>query len=280
MDLALPSTARDAATRDLGTLLREWRAARRLSQSSLAADAELSNRHLSCIENGKARPSRDVVERLAAALDVPLRERNVLLLAAGYAPGYSESSLDQPGLARIRHAIQCILAQQEPYPAFVLNRRWDILSANAAAERVGAFAIGGPSRHANMIRQFFDPDDMRRAVENWEEIASDLLRHLHERVATAPTDFAARALLDDVLRYPGVPANWRRRDVATAPSPIMSTTQRRGDTVLRFFSTITTFGTPRDVTLDELHIECCYPLDRDTERACAALARGEVVANA
>jgi transcriptional regulator with XRE-family HTH domain len=264
-----------SVTRDLGVLLREWRTARRLSQSDLATDAELSNRHLSCIETGKSRPSRDVIERLADALDIPLRERNALLLAAGYAPAYRETSLDQPELARIRQAIHCILAQQEPYPAFVLDRRWDILSANGAAVRINAYVMGGPSRHDNMIRQFFDPDDLRRAIGNWDEIAGELLRHLHERVATVPTDLGAKALLDEVLRYPGVPVHWRRRDVATAPLPIMTTVLRRGDQQLRFFSTITTFGTPRDVTLDELHIECCFPVDRETELACAALARDE-----
>lgn len=269
---ALP---RDPAVRDLGVLLREWRGARRLSQSDLAADADLSNRHLSFIETGRSRPSRDVVERLADALDLPLRDRNGLLLAAGYAPAYRETSLDEPEFARIRRAIDFILAQQEPYPAFVLDRCWNILAANAAALRVTGAAMGGPSRHANMIRQFFDPDDVRRVVDTWEEIAGALLRHLQERVATVPTDHAARALLDDVLRYPGIPAHWRRRDVATAPRPVMSTVLRHEGGLLSFFSTITTFGTPRDITLDELHIECCFPLDRETELVCAALARAD-----
>lgn len=260
-------------TRDLGVLLREWRSARRLSQAALAAEAGLSNRHLSCIETGKSRPGREAIGRLADALEMPLRERNRLLVAAGYAPAYRESALDTPELARVRRAIDCILSQQEPYPAFVLNRRWDILSENRAATRVNAFVLHGrPSRHRNVIRQFFDPDDLRPAVANWDEVAGELLRHLHELVATTPSDLRAKALLDEALRYPGVPVHWRRRDPTLARSPMLTTVLRRGDRQLSFFSTITTFGTPWDITIDELHIECCYPCDPQTEALCARLA--------
>lgn len=261
-------------SRELGVLLREWRAARRLSQSDLAAGANLSNRHLSYIETGKATPSREAVLRLADALEMPLRERNALLTAAGYAPMYGEVALDQPELAEVKRAIDCILAQQEPYPAFVMNRRWDILWANRAAARVNAFAMRGrPSRHANMIRQFFDPGDLRAAVANWEEIAEQLLRHLYHLVATVPTDLGAKALLEEALRYPGVPAHWRRRDPAAVRPQMLATVLQRDERRLRFFSTITTFGTPWCVTVDELHIESCFPVDRETEAFCSELAR-------
>jgi len=170
-------------TPQVGTVLREWRAARRLSQLGLALDAGISTRHLSCIETGKAQPSRDVVTRLADALDMPLRERNALLVAAGYAPRYPETALATPELAQVRRAIEFILAQQEPYPAFVLNRRWDVLMANDAAMRVNGYVMRGrASAHRNMIRQIFDPDDLRAAVANWEEVAGDLIHHLHAEV--------------------------------------------------------------------------------------------------
>lgn len=270
------AAARPPGLRDLGVLLREWRAARRLSQASLAEAADLSNRHLSCIETGKALPSRDALQRIADALEMPLRERNALLIAAGYAPAYRETALDRPELAQVRRAVECVLAQQEPYPAFVMNRRWDIVSANRAAQRVNAFVMEGrASRHDNMIRQFFDPQDLRAAVANWEEVAGELLRHLQNLVAAVPTDLAARALLDEALNYPDVPTHWRRRDVAATPSPMLGTVLRRGDTQLRFFSTITTFGTPWDITLDELHIESCFPADRETESHCAKLAAAD-----
>jgi hypothetical protein len=207
---------------------------------------------------------------------MPLRERNALFMAAGYAPKYPETSLSTPELAQVRRAIEFILKQQEPYPAFVLNRHWDILMANQAAARVGGFVMRGrASAHGNMIRQFFDPDDFRMAVGNWEEVAGDLIRHLHDEVAAAPSDTAARALLDEVLRYPGVPARWRLRDLGAAPTPLLTTVLRRDDQELRFFSTITTFGTPRDVTLDELRIECNFPMDDATAELCRRLARDE-----
>src|SRR5690606_34504125 len=128
-------------------------------------------------------------------------------LAAGYAPEYPETALDTPGLARMQRAIELILAQQEPYPAFLINRHWDVLMANEAAARVNAFMLGGrPSAHANMVRQFFDPDDLRGAVANWEEVAGEMIRHLHDHVAATPTDHVAKALLDEALSRPGVPA--------------------------------------------------------------------------
>jgi transcriptional regulator with XRE-family HTH domain len=256
----------------VGALLREWRAARRLSQLDLALEAEVSARHLSCVETGKAQPSRDMIERLADALEMPLRERNAMLMAAGYAPKYPETALGMPQLAQVRRAIEFILEQQEPYPAFVLNRRWDVLMANRAAARVADFVMRGrTSEHSNMIRQIFDPNDLRSVIVNWEEVAGDLLRHLHDDVAAAPSDTEARALLDEVLGYPGVPARWRTRELETAPQPLLTTIFRRDDQELRFFSTITTFGTPRDITLDELRIECVFPGDDATAELCRTL---------
>ncbi len=196
----------------LGMLLREWRAARRLSQLDLALEAGTSSRHLSYVETGKARPSRELIARLAETLAMPLREQNALLLAAGYAPHFPERSLETPELAPIRRAIDLILGQQEPYPAFVLNRRWDLLGANRAAVRLTGLLLGRAlPPGGNMIRMFFDPALLRPAVENWEEVAVDLLRHLHDEIAAFPSDRAAKELLEEALAYPGVPARWARR---------------------------------------------------------------------
>jgi len=257
-----------------GALLREWRAARRLSQLDLALEVGVSARHLSCIETGKAQPSRDMIARLADTLDMPLRERNALLVAAGYAPKYPETALGTPALAQIRRAIELILEHQEPYPAFVLNRHWDMVQTNRAAARVMSFLRGG-SAHANIMRQFFDPNDVRGIVVNWEEVAGDLIRHLHDEVAAAPSDAEARALLEEVLRYPGVPSQWRTRELGAAPPPLLTVVFRKDDRELRFFSTIATFGTPRDVTLDELRIECVFPADDATAQICRTLARDD-----
>ena len=263
-----------AAVSPVGALLREWRAARRLSQLALALDAGVSSRHLSYVESGKARPSREMIGRLAATLEMPLRERNALLVAAGHAPEHAESPLSAPALAAVREAVELIVAHQEPYPAFVLDRRWNVLRANRAAERVATLLCGG-SRHANMLHQFFDPTDLRAAVVNWEEVAADLLRHLHHEIARAPRDERARALLDEVLRYPGVPEGWRRRDPWAAPPPLLTVEFARDGRRLRFFSTITTFATPHDVTLEELRIECAFPADDATRAFCHAAASVE-----
>lgn len=262
-----------ASTPAVGRLLREWRTARRLSQLDLALAADVSTRHLSYMETGKAQPSREMLARLADALDLPLRERNALLVTAGYAPRYPETALTTPELERVRRAIDFILQQQEPFPAFVLNRRWDVLMANRAALRVNRFAMRErASAHDNMIRQIFDPQDLRPAIANWEEVAGDLIRHLHDAVAAAPSDHAARALLNEALAYPDVPARWRRREIDAAPLPLLTTVLRRDEHELRFFSTITTFATSRNVTIDELHIECCFPVDEATAALCRTLA--------
>ena len=277
MDRAHSQSPQARSGPQIGELLRQWRAARRMSQLALALEAGISARHLSCVETGKSQPSRDMVQRLADTFDVPLRERNALLIAAGYAPRYPETPLDTPELAQVRRALTFILEHQEPYPAFVLNRRWDVLRANEAAGRIATFLRGGTA-HANIVRQFFDPNDLRAVVANWPEIARDLIRHLHASVLAAPSDDAARALLDEALRYPGVPTEWRSRELGVTPSPLLTVVFRKDDRELRFFSTIATFGTPHDVTLDDLRIECTFPADEATADVCAALARGDAAA--
>lgn len=255
-----------------GSLIREWRAARRFSQLDLALEAGVSTRHLSCVETGKAEPSRELVVRLAAVLEMPLRERNALLVSAGYAPRYRETPLATPELAPVRRAIEFMLAQQEPYPAIVTNRHWDILMTNRALGRVFGALRDTPPIHGNIIRQVFDPDDMRPVIANWEEIAGDLIRHLHDEVAAAPSNGIARALLDEALAFPDVPDRWRTREPGATPTPLLTCTFRRGDLELSFFSTLATFGTPRDVTIEELRIECMFPADDATAHWCRTIA--------
>lgn len=256
----------------VGSLLREWRSSRRLSQLDLALEADISARHLSYIETGKSQPSRDMIARLSEVLDVPLRERNALLIAGGYAPTYRETALATGTLAPVRRALDFILEHQNPYPAFVMNRYWDVQMTNGAL--LGIFAAlkpGGP-RHSNILRQVFDPQDMRPFVGNWEEVAGDLIRHLHNEIHASPSDLRLRDLLDEVLSYPDVPSEWRMRQPSMGPLPLLTTVFRAGELELRFFSTLTTFGTTHDVTLDELRIECMFPADDATATQCRGLA--------
>ena len=244
-----------------------------MSQLDLSLAADMSTRHLSCIETGKAQPGRETLSRLADTLDMPLRERNSLLLAAGYAPQYPENPLVTPALERMRQAIELIVAHQEPYPAFVVNRHFDVLMANSAARRVNDLVMRGrQSSHSNLLRQVFDPDDFRQVIVNWTEVAQRFLRQLHSDIAAIPSDKAAQALLDEVLAYPDVPASWRVRDVEFEPAPVVYLVFRSDLGELRFFETITTFAAARDVTLDELRIECAFPADAQTAEICGRLA--------
>jgi transcriptional regulator with XRE-family HTH domain len=259
----------------IGLLLREWRELRRLSQLDLAHEAAISARHLGFIETGRAQASRETVSRLADALGVSLREHNALLLAAGYAPRYAESALAEPAMARLSQAVDLILSHQEPCPAFVINRRFDVLAANAAARRVNEFVLEGwRSPHANLLRQIFDPADFRRVIANWPEVAAKFLRRLQDELTASPSDPVIRTLLDDILRYPDVPEAWRRRDLGAEPEPVLTMVFNSRAGPLRFFETITTFAAPRDVTLDELRIDCAFPADAHTAEICASLASG------
>jgi transcriptional regulator with XRE-family HTH domain len=261
----------------IGVLLREWRAARRMSQLDLALESGLSARHLGFVETGKAQASRETIARLAGALSLPLRERNALLLAAGYAPFYGESELASPAMERLREAIGLILRHQEPYPAFVINRHFDVVMANDAAMRVNAFLMQGrQSAHSNLLRQIFDPDDFRSVIVNWPEVAAKFLRHLQEELVAVPSDMRARALLDEIMRYPGVPEEWRRRALGSEPEPVLTMTFQSPEGPLRFFETITTFASPRDITLDELRIDCAFPADDHSAAICTRLAAGEI----
>ena len=195
--------------------LREWRTTRRLSQLELALEANVSPRHLSCVETGKAQPSRDMISRLADALEMPLRERNALLVAAGFAPRYRETELTSPEMAPVRRAIEFILQHQEPYPAIVTNRHWEMLLTNDATVRIfNACARAGRSMATSCIR-FSIREDMRSVIRNWEECAIDIIRHLHNQVAVSPTDTRARELLEEVLAYPDVPERWRMRELGS-----------------------------------------------------------------
>lgn len=268
----MPAIVSNLAT-PFGDALRHWRRARRKSQLDLALDAGVSPRHLSFVETGRSRPSRDMVLTLARALDVPLRERNTLLGAAGFAPVYRETDLGAPELEPARRALDLILRHQEPYPAVVMNRRWDVLASNEAGARLFSLLLAeaAPAQPANVLRLMFDPAGIRPWVSNWEEVAEALVQRVHrESIGGIPDEPTAR-LLGEVLRYPGVPARWRNPDLSAPLAPFVPVAFAKGALELRFFSTVTTLGTPQDVTLQELRVECFFPADEATAERAASL---------
>jgi transcriptional regulator with XRE-family HTH domain len=249
--------------RPVGELLREWRERRRLSQLALALQAEVSARHLSFVETGRSRPSRDMILHLAEQLDVPLRERNHLLLAAGYAPVYGETGLDTPQLESVRAAVRQVLAGHEPYPAVVVDRGWNLVEANSSV----ALFTSGVSREllappTNVLRVSLHPEGMARRIVNLGEWRAHLLGRLRRQVAlTAGPELAA--LYDELRAYP---CDQPEPEIALLePGAVVAPLRLRHDgRELAFFSTVATFGTPLDVTVAELVIESFFPADADT----------------
>jgi transcriptional regulator with XRE-family HTH domain len=245
-----------------------------MSQLDLAVEAEISSRHLSFMETGRSRPSREMVLLLADVLEVPARARNDLLAAAGYAPVYRESSLDAPELTQFRRALDFILRQQEPYPAIVLDRYWNILLGNEGAGRFTELfldsavsnALGAP----NAMRLIFHPQALRPYIINWEATAAALIQWLHRDLMRS-SDTGIRLLLDELLAYPGVPRNWRTLDLDAPAAPFLAIEMQKADTYLSFFTTLTTLGTPYDITLHELRIESFFPADDNTDNALRRL---------
>ncbi len=246
-----------------------------MSQQQLAQDSEVSSRHISFVENGKAAPSRQMVLLLTSALDLPLRARNLLLTAAGYAPVYRESSLDDPTMAPVRQTFDLILKHHEPYPAAVLTHLWDLVKMNDAGARVFSYFLEPPFDPivaTNVIHGLFHPDGFRKFVVNWEEVTSTLIDRLYREAMIEPEDSGYRSLLQELLRYPGVPSRFNDVDVATAPQVCIHLHLKKGDTEIRLFSTLTTVGTPVDVTAQELRIESYFPADDATDQWLRSLA--------
>jgi transcriptional regulator with XRE-family HTH domain len=265
-----------------GARVRWWRTRRGLSQLDLAGAAGTSQRHVSFLESGRAQPSREMVLRLAAALDVPLRQQNALLLAAGYAPVWRESDLTVPELAAVNQALDHMLAQQEPFPAVVVDRRWNVLRANAGAGWLTAFLTGpSPAPVAtgtvNLAEWLMSPDGLRPLLVNWEEVAIYFLRGVQADAFADGTQETAD-LLQRLLVYPSIPALSHVPALEELPSPVLAMHFRKGQTSLRLFTTIATLGTPQDVTVQELRIECFFPADEATAQVFkdwAAHAPGE-----
>lgn len=255
---------------NIGDHLREWRQRRHLSQMDLANDAEISTRHLSFIETGRAAPSRDMVMRLAERLDVPLRERNVLLVAAGFAPAFPQRPLDDPALSLARDAVQVVLKAHEPYPALAVDRHWNLMASNAMV----APMLAGVSQKlltppVNVMRLAFHPEGLAPSTVNLAEWCGHLLERLRRQI-DATADAQLIKLYGELKEYP-IPARGARdrRPMESVAIPFQI---NFGGQVLSFISTTMVFGTPVDITLSELALETFFPADEATAAAMRDLA--------
>lgn len=227
------------------------------------------------MELGRAAPSRDMVMRLAATLDVPLRQHNALLISAGFAPAWRQTDLAAPELSGVRSALDYMLAQQEPFPAVAVDRHWNLLQANAGAVRLVEVLVGplAPGTPINMADALVAPDVLRPHLANWAEVIRYFLRSVEADAAADGTPETA-ALLERLLAYRGVREAMRSAPDDISVSPVLAMHFRKGNIDLRLFTTIATLGTPRDITLQELRIEYFFPMDSET----AGILRGWVAA--
>src|SRR5215207_3466510 len=238
----------------VGALLQHWRRERRMSQLVLSHEAGVTQRHVSFVESGRANPSREMVLTLARALDVPLRERNQMLLAAGYAPHYRETGLDAESMAHVRAALDRVLEHHEPYPAVLMDRHWNLIQANGAATAMFAFLLDEPpAGPPNVVRLMFT--SLRPYVANWQQTGEALVQRVHREAVGGVPDPRTTGLLDEVLALPDVPAAWRTPDFAATPLPVLPVRFAKDGADVSYFSLVTTAGTPQDVTLQEIRLE-------------------------
>ena len=265
----------DAAP-SVGKLLREWRRRRRLSQLDLAAEAEVSQRHLSFVESGRSTPSRDMVLRLAEQLAIPLRERNVLLMAAGYAPVYRERALDDPGLGAARKAVELILKGHEPHPALAIDRHWTLVSANGAAARLMAGVEEALLRPpVNVLRLSLHPQGLAPRIGNFREWRAHVLGRLSRQIENS-ADPVLVALVEELKSYPAPPGAKPHRPSSQAALggiavPLELATEAGA---LRLLSTTTVFGTALDISLSELAVKSFFPADDETASVLRVAGEG------
>jgi transcriptional regulator with XRE-family HTH domain len=276
----MPSAAMSErpAPSELGALLKDWRARRGKSQLDLSLDTGVSQRHISFVESGRSVPSRVRLLDLANALDVPLRERNTLLLAAGYAPIFSEGAWDEPEMNCVSNALQRLLRQHEPFPAFVMDRYWNVLMTNEAAPRFfGSFIdLDSHPKPRNLLRLVFDPGGLRPFIANWEEASRGLLARVYRESVGRSLDGKTKALLTELMSFPDVKTE--RTPDAFDSLPVIPIAFAKGSETLNYFSIVATVGAPRAVAAEELRIESLFPADEATERSHGPLLEGRVVA--
>lgn len=249
-----------------GDLIKGWRKTRGLSQMELGFAADISSKHISFLENGRSQPSREMIIRLSNSLDIPLSERNVLFSAAGFAEAYSRMSIDQPAMAAVRNALQIILDNHTPFPALVFDWDWNIVMLNkphqVMSESIAAQQPNFPDTQ-NILELLFDPSGYRPFVENWEEVVSVILQRLHKEKIMYQDRHSD--LIERLMKYPGIPQYWQSYDTDLS-QPMVNITVRLGELRLKLFSTLASFGTAIDITMQELIIEQYFPADEVTRQ--------------
>jgi len=278
----MTATARTlhGAPLDFGGLLREWRQYRRISQLDLSSISGISQRHISFLETGRARPSRPMVIALADALTIPLRERNALLECGGFRAAYREGSLDDSAMALFREALQLAIDHHEPYPAIVLDGRWNLVLLNQGAMRffshfVDPFAalaaIGNPEAF-QVVRLCLRDEGFKPFIRNWAELVYSFLQRARQVLLHNPGDRMVKDLIDEILAHPDTPVRWHAPDWTTPPSPAINMVLDDGRETWSLFTMLAHFGAPQNVMIEELQLELFYPADAATRERLLALA--------
>ncbi len=253
-------------------LLKSWRARSNVSQLELSLLCDVSQKHISFIEAARSSPSKPMVLQICEALNVPLRDRNGLLLAAGFAPEYRESDMSAPELAAVNQALDMMLQQQDPFPAMVIDALFNVRRANTGAMRLQGFLYDAhtpddlPDIAGNMLHSLFSPKGIRRYVSNWHDIAPFFLRQLRAEALASGTGGPLTNLLRELESYDGIPADWKKYQPGHWQAPILTVDIEKDGLALSFFSTIATLGTPLDITLQETRIESYFPADDVTRQ--------------
>lgn len=262
--------ARHRYFKDFAAALRYWRDKRGFSQLRLSAESHISQRHISFLESGRSQPSRELILKLGTALDIPLRQRNVMLLAAGFAPAYQERKLSDPELAAVKQALDFMLAQQAPYPALVVDRLWNLVMSNGPAAMMIRWLLDLPAGQplpregVNVLKLMLDPQAIRKHLLNWQEVSADLLHWIQREAMSDGPGSEATALLEQLVALPGIKAATQTPNLDTRVLPFLPLTIRKDGVELNLFTSIATMGTPHDVTVHELRIESFFPADAAT----------------
>jgi transcriptional regulator with XRE-family HTH domain len=281
--VSTPNATHERYFSDFASALRYWREKRGFTQLRLSTESGISQRHISFLESGRSQPSKEMVLKLGIVLEVPLRQRNVMLLAAGFAPAYQERSLSDPELHAVKQALDFMLQQQAPYPAVVVDRLWNLVMPNGPAAMMVRWLLGMPEQQPiprdgqiNMARLMLDPAGLRPYIPNWREVCGDMLHWIQREAMSDGPGSEATRLLDELLGFDGIAGATRTPNLDSRALPFLPVMLKKGDVSLNLFTTIATLGTPHDVTVHELRIESFFPADAATAAWFQSAANGRI----